>query len=125
MSFVLSALGLGRRMKAQRFTETVEFFTVELGEEEDVETLIASNIPAQVKSSSSVVSDKDLAGQALEVTQREVHVPVGSVLVGPSVMVRVTASTADDDLVGRVYRTRMRPGGGQVTAWRYPVEEVS
>lgn len=131
MSFVLSTLALGRRMAAQRFTETVTFFTVARGEDPvtlqpvDVETVVVAGVPARVKVTSSVASDRELAGQAPAVMQREVHVPVGSVTVGPSVMVRVTASTADPGMVGRVFRTGMRSGVGQVTVWRYPVEEVS
>lgn len=129
MSFVLSALALGRRLAAQRFTETVTFFTSALSDATfpptKVETVVAAGIPARVKVTSSVVSEKQIAGQAPAVMQREVHVPVGSVAVGPSVMIRVTASTADPGMVGRVFRTGMRSGVGQVTVWRYPVEEVS
>lgn len=131
MSFVLSALSMGRRMTAQRFTETVTFFTAVKGMDPvtlqpvDVETVVAADIPARLKITSSVVSEKDIAGQAPAVMQREIHVPVGSVSVGPSVYVRVTASTADAGSVGRVFRTGMRSGVGQVTVWRYPVEEVS
>jgi hypothetical protein len=130
VSFVLSALGLGRRMAAQRFTETVTFFTVARDQDEnlqpiDVETVVAANVPARVKVSSSVVSEKSIAGQAPATMQREVHVPVGSVSVGASVSVRVTASTADPGMVGRVFLTGMRSGVGQVTVWRYPVTEVS
>ena len=129
MSFVLSTLALGRRMAAQRMTETVTFFTEALSDAtfppSAVETVVAAGIPARVKITSSVVSEKDVAGQAPAVMHREVHVPVGSVAVGPSVLVRVTASTADPGMVGRVFRTGMRSGVGQVTVWRYPVEEVS
>lgn len=131
MNFVLSTLALGRRMAAQRFTETVDFFTVVKGEDPvtlqpvDVETVVAANVPARVKITSSVVSEKTIAGQAPAVMQREVHVPVGSVSVGASVSVRVTASTSDPGMVGRVFLTGMRSGVGQVTVWRYPVTEVS
>lgn len=131
MSFVLSTLALGRRMAAQRFTETVTFFTVVKGTDPDslqpvdVETVVAAKVPARVKVTSSVVSEKTVAGQAPATMQREVHVPVGSVSVGPSVFVRVTGSTSDPGMVGRVFRTGMRSGVGQVTVWRYPVEEVS
>lgn len=131
MSFVLSALALGRRMAAQRFTETVDFFTMARTDDPttlqpvDVETVLHAGVPARLKVSSSVVSDKRVAGQAPATMQRELHVPVGSVSVGASVFVRVTASTADPGAVGRVFRTGMRSGVGQVTVWRYPVEEVS
>lgn len=130
MSFVLSALAIGRRLSEQRFTETFTFYTVARGEDPDtlqpvdVETVVAAGVPGRLKVTSSVVSDRDIAGQAVASTQREVHVPVGSVTVGPSVLVRVTASTSDPGIVGRVFRTGMRSGGGQVTVWRYPVEEV-
>src|SRR5690606_28977309 len=114
-----------------RHTETFDFYTVVRGEDPvtlqpvDVETVIAAGVKGRLKITSSVVSEKDIAGQAPAVMQREVHVPVGSVTVGPSVFVRVVASTSGPGSVGRVFRTGMRSGVGQVTVWRYPVEEVS
>lgn len=130
MSLVHAAVGMGRRLAAQRLTETVEFYTVEQGTDPvtlqpvDVETVVATT-PARVKVVSPSWTEKQIAGQAPAVTQREVHVPVGAVDVGPSVFVRVTASTVDPGMVGRVFRTGMRSGVGQVTVWRYPVEEAS
>ena len=38
---------------------------------------------------------------------------------------RVTASTVDPSLVGRVFRTKGLPQAGQVTAHRFPVESVT
>lgn len=130
MNLVARALAMGRQKSAARMTETFDFFTVTEGEDDvtlqpiRVETVLGSTV-GRLKVSSSVVSEREIAGQAPAVTQREVHVPVGSVDVGPSVFVRVTASASDPGAVGRVFRTQMRSGVGQVTVWRYPVEEVS
>jgi len=131
MSLVLNTLGLGRRLAAQRLTDVVTFYTVTRGEDPvtlqpvDIHNVIAEGVPARVKITSSSWSDKAIAGQLPATIQREVHVPVGSVNVGASVFVTVTASTADPDMVGRVFRTGTRSGVGQVTVWRYPVEEAS
>lgn len=131
MSLLNRSLGMGRRLAAMRHTETFDFYTVARGEDPDtlqpidVETIVAAGVKGRLKITSSVVSEKDIAGQAPAVMQREVHVPVGSVAVGPSVFVRVVASASDPGSVGRVFRTGMRSGVGQVTVWRYPVEEVS
>lgn len=130
MSLLNRSLGLGRRLAEGRMTEVFDFYTVHRGEDEnlqpiDVETVIAAGVKGRLKITSSVVSEKDIAGQAPATMQREVHVPLGAVDVGPSVFVRVIASASDPAIVGRVFRTGMRSAGGQVTAARYPVEEVS
>lgn len=131
MSLLNRSLGLGRRLAEGRMTEVFDFYAVTKVDDLvtlqpiDVETMIAAGIKGRLKITSSVVSEKDIAGQAPATMQREIHVPIGSVKVGPSVHVRVVSSTSDPGAVGRVFRTGMRSGVGQVTAWRYPVEEVS
>lgn len=131
MSLLNRSLGMGRRLAESRMTETFDFYTVARGEDPvtlqpvDVETVVAAGVKGRLKITSSVVSEKDIAGQAPAVMQREVHVALGSVTVGPSVFVRVASSASDPGAVGRVFRTGMRSGVGQVTVWRYPVEEVS
>ncbi len=128
---VLSILARGRERAAERATETFTFFTTSVVDDPDtlqpttVETVIAADVPGRLKIASSAVSEEEIAGQAPAVMQREIHVPVGSVSVGSSVSVRITASTADPGAVGRVFQTGMRSGVGQVTVWRYPVTEVS
>lgn len=115
----------------QRMTETAVFFTESKVDNpitlqpELVETIVASGVPARVKVSGQSARDVEIAGQAPVVSPLEVHVPIGSVDVGPSVFVRITASTSDSGLVGSRYRTKDFPTKGQATAWRYPVEQVS
>lgn len=131
MSLVSRSLGMGRALAEARMTEVFTFYTVTRGEDPvtlqpvDVEHVIAANVKGRLRITSSVWSDKAIAGQEPATMQREVHVPLGTAVVGPSVFVRVVSSTVDPSIVGRVFRTGMRSGGGQVTAARYPVEEVS
>jgi hypothetical protein len=132
VSILHGALGMGRRQAEARFTETFTFFTTEEGEADPVtfeptiiETPVATEIPGRFKVSNTQGRDVESGAQYPVVGRREVHVAVGAVDVLPGVFVRVTASTADEGLVGRVVRVADRPASGQVTAWRYPVEEVS
>ena len=113
-----------------RMTETVRFFTVAegtnaTGEVVDVETVIADDVKARVRNTTARESrDAEVAGQMPAVSQMRVDVPVGSVNVGASVFVRVLSSTVDPGLVGEMYRTQDSCPKGQVTAWRYPVEQA-
>lgn len=122
----------GLRAEAEsRFTETVTFFTVERGEDPitlqpvDVETVLANDVRARLRSAARDPRDVPIAGQEPVVSKLTLSVGVGSVRVGPSVFVRVTASKADEGLVGVKVRTLDFPTMGQVSAWRYPVEQVS
>lgn len=131
MSLLQGALGMGRRQKESRFTETLEAFTVASVEGEDgvfadVETSLYTGVPGQVKYPTFTVSERPQGGQVPAVQDIEIHVAVGAT---PNVAVntrwRVTASTVDVSLVGRVYRTKGEAQSGQVTAHRYPVERVT
>jgi hypothetical protein len=145
------ALPLLRAQAESRFTEVFTFFTQEEGpvnpetfEPTVVETIVGADIPGRFKSVNTQGRDVESGGQYPVVGRREVHVAVGAVAltvpapalvpgaelapgVGamPDVFVRCIASTVDAGLVGRVFRVSERPSSGQVTAWRYPVEEVS
>jgi len=119
----------GRRMAETRFTESLRFFTMVEGTDPDtlepttVETVIGT-VPGRVKVTAVQGRDAESAGQYPVVSHREVHVAVGAVEAVPGVFVRVVSSSVDAGLVGRVFRVSDRPSMGQVTAWRYPVEEV-
>lgn len=127
-----TAAGLAElRVQAEsRMTDTVEFYTVKqttddtTGNVTDVKTVLGTT-QARVRFQHRLAVDTETAGQMPAVRTLEVHVPVGSVLVGPSVFVKVTGSVSDPGLVGAVFRTMSAPERGQVTAWRYAVEEVS
>lgn len=123
---------VGLRAQAEsRMTETVQFYT---SKETDggppnydpvtVKTVIGET-KARVRFQRRIGIDTETAGQMIAVRSLEVHVPVGSIDVGPSVTVEVLASTIDPGLVGRKYRTVAAPEMGTVTAWRYSVEEHS
>lgn len=122
----------GLRAEAEsRMSETVVFFTESDGidnetlQPERVETVIAEDVPARLRSAAREPRDVEVGGQSPVVSKLTLSVPFGSVRVGPSVSVRVTASTADPGLVGVRVLTLDFPTMGQVTAWRYPVEQVS
>lgn len=129
-SDISSALPFLRGQAESRMTESVDFFTVETVDDPvtlqpvEVETIVGSSV-GRVRSAARDARDVEVAGQEPVVSKQTLSVPVGSVKVGPSVNVRVTASSSDSGLVGSVYRTRDFPAMGQVTAWRYEIEQVS
>ena len=130
MTMLGTAVSLGRQHAESRMTETVRFYTTSegtnpAGEVVEVETVIADNVRARVRMRGLAPRDAEVAGQDPVVSELRVDVPVGSVKVGPSVSIRVLSSASDPGLVGEVYQTRDFPSMGQVTAWRYPVEQVS
>ena len=132
MSLLHGTLAMARAQAASRFTETFTFFYVTSGEipdgeidPVDVETVVHADIPGLVKFHTVQVSDREAAGQLIGVQQLTVKVAVGST---PNVredhLCRVTASTVDTSLIGRVFRVSGWPQGGQTTSHRYPVEEA-
>ena len=149
MSVHFGALRLGRAQAEARMTETVDFFTAtevtdpDTFEPTTVETVLVADVPARVKFVASQGRDAESGGQYPVVQRVEVHIPAaigagvfpsdstfpGDVYPGvtilPNAFARVTASAVDADLVGRVFRVAERPPGGQVTAYRLTVEEVS
>jgi hypothetical protein len=122
---------MGRAQAEARFTETFTFFTEEEStdpvslEPTTVETVVSAGVEGRVKNATTEGRDVESGGQFPVLSKLEVHVAVGSVDVADGVHVRVTASTVDDGLVGAVYRVSEPPAKGQVTAWRYPVTQVS
>jgi hypothetical protein len=129
---VSGALSAGRGMAAARFTETFKVYTVtrvldeDTGLYEDTEVTVYASVAGRVKFPTLTVSERDQGAQTPAVQDVHVHVAVGA---APNAVVntlwRVTASTGDSSLVGRVFRTKGTPQAGQVTAHRYPVEAVS
>lgn len=120
-----------RELAEARFTETVSFFTEDDGIDQitlqpaKVETVIASGVRARLRSATRESRDVEIAGQEPVASKLILSVAVGSVRVGPSVFVRVTASEVDEGMVGVRVRTTDFPTMGQVSAWRYPVEQIS
>lgn len=123
---------MGRSMAQARFTETLDFFRLGDGEDENgvpipnVEIPVHAGIPGRVKFPSTVVSGRESAGQLVAVQQPRVDVAVGATPdVREGDFCRVTASTVDPGLVGRKVRIAGLPTAGQVTAWRFPATEAS
>ena len=138
-----------RAQAESRMTETFDFFTATEGTDPvtldptTVETPLVEGARARVKFVASQGRDTESGGQYPVVQRVEVHVSAtlaagifpsdfvfpGDIYPGevipPGAFVRVTASTIDQSLIGRVFRVAERPPGGQVTAYRVIVEEVS
>jgi hypothetical protein len=132
MSLLSGALGMGRAHARARFTETFTVFTTQsvlneaTGQYEDTEVVLYASVPGRWKSPTLTVREREQGAQVPAIQDLQIHVEVGATpLVGVNAMWRVAGSTVDASLVGRVARTKGLPQAGQVTAWRYPVEEVS
>lgn len=121
-----------RAQAESRFTETLRAYTTtqvfdeETGLYTPAEVVLYSSVPGRVKYPQTAVSEKDQGAQIPAVQDVQIHVRVGATPnVVVNVMWRVTASSADASLVGRVFRTKGEAPAGQVTAARYPVERVT
>lgn len=132
MSLLGGTVAMGRAFIESTFTETVEFYRVS-GTAVDPETLnevetkvVVYTVPARVKYASMIVAEKRGAGEVIGSQSVTVSVAVGSTpTVNTDFFCKVTSSTVDTSLIGRVFRVKGFPQAGQVTAHRYPVEEVS
>lgn len=120
-----------RELAEARFTETVTFFTEDDGTDPitlqpaKIEAVVKADVRARLRSASRESRDVEIAGQEPVASKLILSVAVGAIRVGPSVFVRVTASEIDEGMVGAEVRTTDFPTMGQVSAWRYPVEQVS
>lgn len=131
MSALLGVLAASRAYAATRFTEVLEFFSVESGvipdgqiDPVDVETILYT-VPGRLRFPSLNVSDRESAGQLVGVQDITASVAVGAT---PGVLeghfCRVVSSSVDASLAGRVLRVSGSPQAGQVSAHRYPLEEA-
>ena len=132
MNIHTGALAAGRKFAENMFSETVEFYRVtgkifDPATLDEVETkVVVYTVPARVKYPSLIVAEKRGAGEVVGNQSVFVSVAVGSTpTVNSEYFCKVTASSADPSLVGRTYKVKGSPQAGQVTAHRYPVEEVS
>ena len=135
MTMLAGALALGRGHASTLFTETLQFFAhgaVTINPETLAETAtdtVLFTVPGRIKflsMNSLTPTEVETSGQVIAVQNTFAVVAVGSTPdVAADHFVRVTASTADSTLVGRVFRVTGLPQSGQVTAHRYPIEEMS
>ena len=80
---------------------------------------------ARVKYPSYAVAEQSPASQPIAQQDVVVSLPAGSGPVFEGDMVRVVASSADGSIVGRMFRVKGQPVGGQTTAYRLTVTETS
>lgn len=134
MSLINGVLAFGRARTETRFTETVAVATYEEHTDRTTltptRTLVATHYtgPAQVKTGgtgAAATQSVEVASRLLSEQNPMLKVPAGSPLIPVGAIVTVTASTSDSTLTSREFRIAGEPHGGQVTAHRYPLSEVS
>ena len=133
MSLLTGALAMGRAQANARMTESVTVTTTAPGTVMDESTgaypdTITSHYSGsgRIKYPTLTVSEKTPAGQTLAAQDVTLHLPVGlASQVRVDDVVTVTYSSADPDLVGRVFRVKGLAQAGQVSAHRFPLESLS
>lgn len=137
MSVVSGVLGMGRSWAGARMTEIVTVGVYVDGTDpatgNPTRVLSVTHYPVgddpgagQIKYPSLTVSETSGAGQQVASADVVLKVPVGSAnAVRPGDEVLVSASSVDGSLVGRRFRVKAWPQSGQVTAHRFPLEELS
>lgn len=126
------ALNMGRRLAEARMTETVAI-GVETEGPPDPETLEPTRVmvvhyrgAARWKYPNLASFDRTAGQQQFTEQTLMLHLPVGAdTAVATDDVVIVESSDADPSLTGRRGRIAGRPQGGQTTAHRYPLEELS
>lgn len=121
----------GRKLAAERMSETITvgFFTDGVDDLTGDPTRVIAGDPlyegiAQVKYPNASVRSSVSSGQEVTAQSVIVKIPAGGVVIPEGATVQVTASTVDPALVDRFYTVTGAPDMGQVTAHRYPVEEL-
>lgn len=131
MNLLIGTLTLGRKQANARMTETVTVTTETPGNPDPVTLAPTTNVvavytgPARIKYVVTRVLERETASQLPAAQDLEVHFPSGTTGIKTDQFVTVTSSTADVGAVGQRYRIRGFGQGGQTTALRFPVEEVS
>jgi hypothetical protein len=122
---------MGRVHAEARMTETIRFYSV-TGTVVNPTTLVSVdttvehyNGPARVHYPTSAVQQTDPGNQFVALQDLTISIPASSAAVPADAIGVVSASTTDASLVGRKYRVKGAPAAGQVTAHRFPVEEIS
>lgn len=131
MTLLDGVLAMGRVHAEARMTETIRFYSV-TGTVVNPTTLVSVettvehyNGVARVHYPVGAVQQTDSAGQFVALQDLIISIPVGSVAIPDDAIGVVSASTTDASLIGRKYRVKGAPSAGQVTAHRFPVEEIS
>jgi hypothetical protein len=129
MSTLMRALGMGRQLAEARMTETVTVGLYKDGTDASgnaTRVLVTERYSgkARIKYPSLAVTERSEPSQAFGVQELTLSIPMGSPAVREGDEARVTASTVDSSLVGRVYGIKGAPQSGQTTAHRYPLQEL-
>jgi hypothetical protein len=128
---LLGSLAMGRAQAESRMTETITagpfVETIDPSTLATVRTITTTSYtgPARVKYPTLTVSERDSGGQQYAAVDIVVSVPMSGARIPVGALVTVTASTVDGSLVAREFRVKASAQSGQVTAHRYPVEELS
>ncbi len=131
MSLLTGALAMGRTQAEARMTETIRFYSV-TGTVVNPTTLVSVettvehyNGPARVHYPVGAVQQTDPGNQFVALQDLSVSIPTSAPAVPVDAIGVVSASIIDASLVARKCRVKGAPAAGQVTAHRYPVEEIS
>ena len=129
MSMLNRALGMGRRLAVSRMTETVVvgLFEARTDENGDAASVLVEERYSgigRVKYPSLTVSEHMEPSQPAQVQEPYLSIPSGSPALLAGDEVHVTASTADERLVGMTARIAGVPQSGQTTSHRYPLKEL-
>jgi len=127
---LMEALAAGRAAADARMTETiVAGVETEVPDPVTLETITVLTPtysgPAMVKYPTLTVSDQDAGGQQYTAAQVTISLPSSATPLPPDTIIKPTASTVDQSLIGRRYRVTAAPQAGQTTAHRHPVEELN
>ncbi|WP_281272129.1 DUF6093 family protein [Mycetocola tolaasinivorans] len=123
---------MGRRRANSRMTEVVRVGVVTEGPPDPL-TFEPTRTWAKhyegagrVKFPNLASFDRTAGGQQFTEQTLMLHIPAtDGHEIQTDDIAEVFSSTADPSLVGRTFRITGRPQGGQTTAHRYPVEELS
>ena len=120
----------GRQMSESRMSETVTAGVYKDGTDENgdaTRVLVTERYAGKgrIKYESLAVSDSDDSSQVVASQTPMLSVPTGSPVLHEGDEVHVTASEADEALVGRFYGVEGAPQSGQTTSLRYPLRELS
>lgn len=115
----------------RRMTETVQAGPYKSGTDAttgDAMNTITSTAYAgkgRIKYETTMVSDSDTSSQTVASQRLILSIPTGSPRLNDGDGVTVSASLADELLVGRFYTVEGSPESGQTTSHRYPLKELS
>lgn len=129
MTLLGGVLGMGRAQAESRMTQTWQVGF--LDEDTDPVTFEVIQLfdavytgPGRYRSQTWTTSEPMPGKQPVSVQSEELHLPAGTSGITVDMRAVCTACPEDASLVGKVLRIKGRPSQGQVTAARFPVEDI-